>query len=196
MQANSATVVSKIKRYTWTVWKETTKNTCCSWDFKSWTHQLGTLIFEALHAPVFQPRRSQVSTPQSTRTCLWIKRNGFVMCLAEALHRFRGNASKLSSCLTTKSKRFTSVSSETKLTPRVGIRQQPSCLSSFSFALGSKFLCFVMCSAKTLQFLYGTAPFVYERTALWIIPFLHFLTFNLIVQHICFLPGAKILCTL
>ena len=37
--------------------KETTKkqssmhlNTSCSWDFKSWTHQLGTLNFEALHA--------------------------------------------------------------------------------------------------------------------------------------------------
>jgi len=81
MRCNSATGVSKCQKpkgIRQQCKKETTKkqssmhlNTSCSWDFKSWTHQLGTLNFEALHACPPQLRRSQLPST-------WI---GFVNCV-------------------------------------------------------------------------------------------------------------------
>ena len=71
MRCNSATGVSKCQKpkgIRQQCKKETTKkqssmhlNTSCSWDFKSWTHQLGTLNFEARGLP---STAAKVSAPK------------------------------------------------------------------------------------------------------------------------------------
>jgi hypothetical protein len=139
----------------------------------SWHHQLGTLNFEAC---ICMPRNAFLNSHDAFGSN---DKRFFVMCVfgRRALTSFPRKTHRTSlRVLTTKSKRFTSPRSELCRSRNHQIAKMPFLLQlclriQVSVSL---FFFLVMRLAKTLQFLSGTAPFVYETTALWIILCLRF----------------------
>lgn len=126
----------------------------------SWHHQLGTLNFEAC-----MPRNAFLNSHDAFGSN---DKRFFVMCVfgRRALTSFPRKTHRTSlRVLTTKSKRFTSPRSELCRSRNHQIAKMPFLLQLCLRIQVSVFF-WVMRLAKTLQFLSGTAPFVYETTAL------------------------------